>query len=78
VRLKMSPEEARLAKSQIRELLIGNLEAPFVGEDGANVGDATIDSPVQLHMSYHTINMQILQVWFYNATTGKIYRKLAP
>lgn len=75
VELDVSPAEASAAKGKIREIIVGRLVPPFIGQE-QDVSAATPGYPIESHMTLRTLHFEIKQVIFYNVITGKIYSKL--
>jgi hypothetical protein len=78
VELKMAPDEARRARGAVKELMIGRITPPFLGITEDSVEQAKTTYPIQSHIFIRTFHMEITRVWFFNANTGQIYRKLGP
>lgn len=69
-------DEARIAKGNIAALYVGNLERPYRVEFSDYL-KPTIDSPLEASWGGDALVMKLVQVWFFNKQTGKVYKKLA-
>lgn len=68
-------DEARAAKGNISTLYVGTLERPYLKEFGDYL-KPTIDSPREAVWNGDALVMKLVQVWFFNKQTGKVYKKL--
>jgi hypothetical protein len=73
--IQMTPDEARAARGNIAKIFVGNLAAPYRA-DFSDYLKPTIDSPREAAWSGDALVMQLVQVWFFNRQTGKVYKKL--
>jgi hypothetical protein len=78
IELSMKPQQAILAKGNIRELIIGRITAPFLGDIDDALNEATLSEPVRRTVHVRSIHMDIDEVWFFNIRTGEVYRKIGP
>lgn len=71
----LPPDEARAAKGNITTLYVGNLERPYLKEFSDYL-KPTIDTPREAAWVGDALVMKLVQVWFFNKQTGKVYKKL--
>jgi VWFA-related protein len=65
------------AKKNIRLLLVCRLVPPYaMGYTG--YVEPTIDSPHEETQYYHSLNTELLEIWFFDSVTGQIYAKQKP
>lgn len=76
--LQMIPEQAMRAKSNLRELIIGRITPPFLGDVEDAVNEPRQSYPIRTSMHVRSIHMTIDEVWFYNSRTGEVYRRIRP
>ena len=74
VNMKMSPAEARSLKESGRLLVVCHLIAPWILSDSSYM-EPTIDSPVELTVRKHVLQVEIDQVWVFDQRTGRIIQK---
>jgi len=67
-----SVEQAKLIRPQIRVLIVGNLQQPYVGGD-TDHNEATIDNPVQTSSYNFYVYFKPQAVLFYNLQSGEVY-----
>lgn len=74
--ISLDPQTAKRAKGAVRELIVGHLSPPFVGEVLDTVDSPTRSYPVRTTMHIRTVHIDIDEVWFFNFKTGEVYRKV--
>jgi hypothetical protein len=72
--LPLSPDDARAAKGNIRALLAGKLEPPYLTK-GAFLQQPKFDSPSDIFEQQCYLNFQVAELWLFNVRTGKVYEK---
>lgn len=72
--LKMDPQSARRAKKNLRVLLVCRLRPPYTIE-GGHYTKPTIDSPREFLFNNYSLNTELLEVWFFDISTGQVYSK---
>jgi hypothetical protein len=75
VRLNMDNSSARIAKENLSLLVVCKIIPPFTTEDTFS-DKATILSPIESSRKDSYIYTNVLELWFYNISTGEIYAKL--
>jgi hypothetical protein len=73
--LPVGPTEAKTLKGNLRILAICKLIAPYVASD-AGSSDATLSEPVDLITFFQTLETQLLELWVYDISTGKVIAKV--
>jgi TonB family protein len=72
--LKLDASAAKRAKENLRALFICKLVPPFTSS-GTGYKQATLDSPVEQTRNYHYLTVELMEVWFYDITTGQVFAK---
>ena len=75
---KMSPEEARVAKTTIEVLLICNpkkIDGNFTWGD-TDYTRPTFDNPERTIRNKNYLNVELAEIWFYNRCSGRIIWKV--
>jgi hypothetical protein len=67
-------ERARLIKPQIRVLIVGKLQEPYMGVSSDQI-DATLSDPVQTTSHDLYLYFKPEAIWFYNLRTGEVYHR---
>ena len=65
---------AKYAKANLRVLVICKLAAPWTKSKEVRIAP-TRDSPFEKLSKYRGLVVEILELWFYDPSTGKIYYK---
>lgn len=77
--IPMAPELAQKRKAALELLLIGKAKllsgSPQIAYSNFSSRDATISNPVALVHYRHCINVDLLEVWVYDHTTGEVLKK---
>ncbi|WP_243374585.1 hypothetical protein [Geotalea sp. SG265] len=76
VKFALNPNEAKIAKNDMRVLLIAKLTAPLISEN-QRYHSATFSSPYNGVFSDRYIHINLSEIWIYNQKTGQIYSKIA-
>lgn len=72
--IKMAPEEARKSEENLMFLLIGRLQSPYISYEEVN-RDPVPDTSGTYLARYYYIHVQVIDIWVYDATSGKILRQ---
>jgi hypothetical protein len=74
-RLKMKPEEAREAKRKISALILAKQVPPHISY-GEMFSKATLKDPSQFSAQIYYVDVDLVQIWVYDKTTGEIMAKI--
>jgi hypothetical protein len=77
VRIPMDVALAREVKSRLKILAIVNLVEPYTYE-GSFYEKPTISRPDEYVIQYHFLNTELLQLWIFDESTGRIFAKQKP
>lgn len=72
--IRMTPEDAKRFEGSIMALLVCRLAEPYISYEEIGRAPATEKPGVYL-ARYHYIYVQLIEIWFYDAMSGKILKK---
>src|SRR6266536_2671597 len=75
--LKMNAQFAMRAKENLRMLLVCRLAYPYIIE-GTMYSKPTIDDPQEFFVNEYSVNTKLVEVWFFDSSTGQVYAKQQP
>lgn len=73
--IKMTPEEAKHCQGNIMVLLIGRLASPYTSYEEITRKPLP-EKPGTYLARYHYLYIHLLDIWFYDVSTGKIVKKM--
>ncbi|CAN5581544.1 hypothetical protein BH18ACI3_BH18ACI3_18930 [soil metagenome] len=76
-KLKLDAQTAMKAKENLRLLFICRLLETYTIE-GGTYSKPTIKSPREIFYKNYRLNTELLEVWFFDASTGQVYAKQKP
>ncbi len=76
-RIQLKPEDARHLKDAFAVLLIGSPEKPFTSSETVQ-RKGTPERLGQYMARFYYLHMRLLEIWFYDFETGKIFLKMKP
>jgi hypothetical protein len=74
VEFQMDAAMAIRAKKNLRMLAVVRLQAPYT-ITGALYSKPTFDRPTEYFSKFFFLNTELLELWFYDAATGKVFAK---
>lgn len=74
---KMTPEEAGRIEGGIMALLVGRLAAPYTSYEEISHRPAA-ENPGTYLGRYHYVYINLIEIWFYDARSGKVLKKMPP
>ncbi|MGI9068367.1 MAG: energy transducer TonB [Pyrinomonadaceae bacterium] len=75
--LKLDVAEAIRAKRNLKLLLVCRLAPPYVMKDTGYFAPK-IDNPYEESQYYYSLNTELLEIWFFDSVTGRVYAKEKP
>jgi TonB family protein len=75
--IKMDVQKAIKAKENIKILIVCRLTEPYAFE-GSMYKKPTINSPQESAFLFKNLNVELLEIWFFDSSTGEIYVKQRP
>ena len=75
VSLELSPEQARLAKYNIKIMFVGKLAPPYLS-GYFDFTRPTIKDPQEKDWDGDNLTIELQQVWLFNQKTGHVYKKI--
>jgi hypothetical protein len=73
--VKLTAEEARSIEGGIMALLVGRLAPPYTSHEEIS-RKPTAERPGTYLGRYHYLYMDLMTIWFYDVTTGKVLKKM--
>lgn len=73
-KINMQPEEARVAKDRITALILARPTTPYISY-GAVLRKATFKDPTEFFSQMYYLDVDLLEIWLYDKTTGEIVSK---
>ncbi len=73
--IKMAPEDAKRFEGGIMALLVCKLAAPYTSYEEIRRGP-TAEKPGVYLASYHYLHIRLLEIWFYDVMSGKVFKKM--
>lgn len=74
-KMKLGTDQAREVKPNLGAIVLAIPTSPYTS-DGAILREATFKDPKEFFSQMYYLNVDIVQIWFYNKATGEILGKL--
>lgn len=75
LQMELPPAKAKLLKPSISALFVCTLAPPFVSKF-EDYSAATLDNPLSVIYTTYYVHARLVEVWFYNETTGEVLKKI--